>query len=96
MNSFWTWLNRLICLLIFASLFIGAGLKYVPLLRANEARRADLERKRENLQALELRHRQLQASIEALRNDPKTVERAAREVLGYAKPDELVVTFEKR
>ena len=37
---------------------------------------------------------QLQAQIDALRNDPKTVERLAREKLGYAKPDETVIRFE--
>jgi cell division protein FtsB len=38
--------------------------------------------------------RQLQAQIDALRNDPKTVERLMREKLGYAKPDETVIRFE--
>jgi cell division protein FtsB len=37
---------------------------------------------------------QLQLQLNALRNDPKTVERLAREKLGYAKPDETVVRFE--
>jgi cell division protein FtsB len=95
MTTFWTWLNRLVCFLIFVSLVMAAGLKYLPLLRANQARRADIERKRAHLEVLEARHRQLQAEIHALRNDPKAVERAAREVLGYARPDEWVVTFEK-
>jgi cell division protein FtsB len=36
----------------------------------------------------------LKASIDALRNDPKAVERLAREQLGYAKPGETVVRFE--
>jgi len=36
----------------------------------------------------------LQAEIDALRNDPKTVERLAREKLGYARADETVVRFE--
>jgi cell division protein FtsB len=29
-----------------------------------------------------------------LQNDPQTVERLAREKLGYAKPDETVIRFE--
>ena len=37
---------------------------------------------------------ELQAQIDALNNDPKTVERLTREKLGYAKPDETVVRFE--
>jgi len=36
----------------------------------------------------------LQMEFNALRNDPKTVERLAREKLGYAKTDETVIRFE--
>jgi cell division protein FtsB len=36
----------------------------------------------------------LQMQLNALRNDPKTVERLAREKLGYARADETVVRFE--
>jgi cell division protein FtsB len=36
----------------------------------------------------------LQAEIDALRNDPQTIERLAREKLGYARPDETVIRFE--
>jgi cell division protein FtsB len=37
---------------------------------------------------------QLQMELNALRNDPKTVERLAREKLGYARADETVIRFE--
>jgi cell division protein FtsB len=36
----------------------------------------------------------LRADIDALRNDPATVTRLAREKLGYAKADETVIRFE--
>jgi cell division protein FtsB len=36
----------------------------------------------------------LKARAEALRSDPATIERVARETLGFARPDELVVTAE--
>ena len=36
----------------------------------------------------------LQTEIDAISHDPKTVERLAREKLGYAKPDETVVHFD--
>lgn len=38
--------------------------------------------------------RVLEGAITRLRNDPKTVERMARETLGYAKPGETVIYFE--
>ena len=37
-----------------------------------------------------------QLEIDALRNDPKTVERLAREKLGYARSDETVIRFETK
>jgi cell division protein FtsB len=46
------------------------------------------------LQKEEEKSRQLKTEIEALRNDPKTIERLMREKLGYARPDETVVRFE--
>jgi cell division protein FtsB len=45
------------------------------------------------LQLEEENSRKLQSQIEALRNDPKTIERLTREKLGYARPDETVVLF---
>jgi enoyl-CoA hydratase/carnithine racemase len=36
----------------------------------------------------------LRARADALTSDPATIERVARETLGYARPDELVVTAE--
>ena len=39
--------------------------------------------------------KQLKTSIDALKRDPKTVERLARETLGYAKPGETVIRFEE-
>jgi cell division protein FtsB len=56
--------------------------------------RADIYQLDQQLQLEEQKSKQLQAEIEALRDDPKTVERLAREKLGYARPDETVVRFE--
>jgi cell division protein FtsB len=47
------------------------------------------------LQKEKEKSRQLQADIDALRNDPQTVERLTREKLGYARPGETVVRFEQ-
>jgi cell division protein FtsB len=46
------------------------------------------------LQQQEEISKQLRMEVDTLRNDPKTVERLAREKLGYAKPDETVIRFE--
>jgi cell division protein FtsB len=55
--------------------------------------RENLRLERE-LQKEKEKSRQLQADIDALRNDPQTVERLTREKLGYARPGETVVRFE--
>ena len=63
----------------------------------------DLRRARRNLAALETRVRALEAEkarlaaeIERLENDPRAVEKAAREKLGLAAPDEKVVVTPDR
>ncbi len=38
--------------------------------------------------------RQLKAAIDAVQNDPRTLERLAREKLGYARTNEIVVRFD--
>ncbi len=94
MPNFWTSLQRLTIYLIAASLLIAAGLRYVPLLKSNQARRAENARKRERLVALQSRYQQLQASLKSLETDPKAVERSARDILGVARPGEVIVSFE--
>jgi cell division protein FtsB len=94
MPNLWTTLQRLTLYLIGAALLVAAGLRYMPLLKSNQARRAENVRKRENLAAMQVRHQQLQASIKSLETDPKAVERAARDILGLARPGEVVISFE--
>lgn len=94
-DSIWDKLTRLvICLLLIAGL-AGIGVWYLPLIRQNERmRKAVLELDLKVQKELETK-KQLNASIEALSNDPKAVERLAREKLGYAKPGETVIRFEE-
>lgn len=94
MRNIWIWLNRLVICLIAAAVLFGTGLKYLPLLNANQAHRAENQRRRDRLAAREVQYHQLQASIKSLQNDPRAVERAARDILGYARPGEVVVTLE--
>jgi cell division protein FtsB len=94
MRNIWTWLSRLVVCLIVAAVLVGTGLKYLPLLNANQAHRAENQRRRDRLAAREVQYHQLQASIKSLQNDPRAVERVARDVLSYARPGEVVVTLE--
>lgn len=90
----WDKLTRLVLFLVVIAALIGVFFWYLPLFRENEARRKDILRLEMKVKKEEETARQLEAMIKALRNDPKTVERAARERLGYAKPGETVIYFE--
>ena len=94
-DSIWDKLNRVvICLLLVAGL-VGVAVRYYPLIKQNERyRKRVLDLDLEVQKQMETK-KQLSASIEAMNNDPKAVERLARETLGYAKPGETVIKFEE-
>jgi cell division protein FtsB len=67
---------------------------YLPLIQENTRMRAQILKLDQQIQTEQEKSDQLQSQDDALRNDPKTIERLAREKLGYAKPDETVIRFE--
>jgi cell division protein FtsB len=84
---------------VVAGLLLVAGLLalavwYLPLIQRNERMRKEILRLEELIAQEDTTGRELRSSIEALRNDPKSVERLVREKLGYAKPGETVIRFE--
>jgi cell division protein FtsB len=88
------WLKRVIIVLIAIAILVAIVLYYIPIREQNRRMlemivRLDNEIKREEMQEKELR-----AWIDALRNDPKTVERLLRES-GFAKPGETIFRFEQ-
>lgn len=90
--------SKLTGAVIFLLLLAGLGLVvvwYLPQIRQNEHMRAEILKLDDQIQQEEETARRLKASIEALHRDPKTVERLAREKLGYAKPGETVIRFEE-
>ena len=90
----WSKLTKMVaCLLLLAGLLL-VGVWYLPLIQQNERMQRENLRLERELEKEKEKSRQLQADIDALRKDPKTVERLTREKLGYAKPDETVVRFE--
>jgi cell division protein FtsB len=89
----WSKLTKVVVGLVVLAILLLIGMCYVPLVQQNERMRAEILRLETQLQKEEEDSRQLKAQIEALRNDPKTVERLTREKLGYARPDETVVRF---
>lgn len=74
-----------LCVALF-TLFAGDS-SFPALLKARRNCQA-LDRTISNLRS---ENAQLKARAEALRSDPSAIERVARETLGLARPDELVV-----
>lgn len=91
----WEKLTRVVVFLFVLALLLVVGKWYLPLIQQNERYRSEILRLDVQKQQLEQTNRQLKASADALRYDPKAVERLARERLGYAKPGETVVRFEE-
>ncbi len=87
------WLNRLLVVLIVLAVVVGIGINYLPLIRQNQQMREEVNLKREEVARLEAEVRRLQTELKAVQSDPRTIERKIRE-LGYAKPGEVVVSFE--
>ena len=90
----WSRLTRVAAALLVLALLLFVAVWYYPLIKANERRRKENLRLDAQIQAEEAKSRQLRTSIEALSHDPKTIERVARETLGYARTGETVIRFE--
>ncbi len=91
----WDKLTRAVTFLLVVAVVVGIGYLCVPLIQQNERmrqRNLDLEAQ---IQREEEAARQLKSSLDALRSDPKSLERLAREKLGYAKPGEVVIRFQE-
>jgi cell division protein FtsB len=94
MNVIWDRLARVVVFLLFVAGILGVFFWYLPLIQENQRYRKDLIALERDLAEQERRGRQLRNSIEAMQNDPKVIERLAREKLGWARTNEMVVRFE--
>ena len=90
----WSKLTKAVVALVVVAVLLLIGMCYLPLIDENERMRRQIMHLDAQLQQQEDISKQLRMEVDTLRNDPKTVERLAREKLGYAKPDETVIRFE--
>ena len=91
----WQKLSQLVIVLIVAACLLGTFFWYLPVFEQNERLRQRILALEAEVKAEEQKQAQLQTAIRNLREDPKTVERLAREKLGFARPGETVIVFEK-
>ena len=90
----WSKLTKVVVGLVVLAFLLLIGMCYLPLIHQNERMRSEILRLDTQLQQEEEKSKQLKAEIDALRNDPQTIERLTREKLGYARPGETVVRFD--
>jgi cell division protein FtsB len=90
----WSKLTKLVVGLVVLAVLLLIGMCYLPVIKQNEKFRRQILLDQNKIDAEEARSRELQAQVDALLHDQKTIERLTREKLGYAKPDETVVQFE--
>jgi cell division protein FtsB len=90
----WDKLTRVAVFLLFLAGLLLVAVWYLPLIEHNQRQRQRRLALDTLIQKEEDTAKQLRREIWALQHDPKTVERLARERLGYAKPGETVIRFE--
>ena len=90
----WDKLSRVVVFLLFLAGLLAVFFWYLPLIQQNERYRKEIFQLEAKLAEQEKIKRQLKTQADAMLNDPRTVERLAREKLGYARTNETVVRFE--
>ena len=91
----WNKLTKAVVFLLIIAALIAVAVWYLPLIKQNERMRTEILRLDGEVAVQEeIAHRR-KIQIEAMRNDPRTVERYAREKLGLAKVGETVFRFEE-
>ncbi len=90
----WDKLSKLMLFLLFVAGVLGLFYWYLPLIQENQRYRKELLLQDARIAEQEKLRGQLKASIDSLQNDPRAVERLAREKLSLAKTNEMVVRFE--
>lgn len=90
----WDKLSRVIIFLLFLAGLLGVFVWYLPLIKQNQRFRKELLALETKIHEQERLGRQLRLSVDAVQNDPRTIERLAREKLGLARTNETVIRFE--
>ena len=90
----WSRLTQAVVVLVALAVLVFICLAYQKPIEQNERMRREILRLDAELQKQDAISKQLRADIDGLRNNPATVERLARDKLGYAKADETVIRFE--
>lgn len=91
----WEKLTKVVVFLLGVAGLVCLFYWYLPLIQKNQRYRRAIIETDTQITAEEKLQRQYRVSTDALQNDPRTVERLAREKLGLARTNEMVVRFEQ-
>jgi cell division protein FtsB len=91
--NIWGKLSRVVIFLLLLSALGAVLVWYFPLIKQNEQWAKKKLGLQEQIKLEEELSKHLKGSIKSLQEDPKAVERLARETLGYAKTNEVVIRF---
>ena len=91
----WNKLTKAVLFLLIIAALLAVAVWYLPLIKQNERMRSEILRLEDEVAKEEKIAMRRKVAINALRNDPETVERYAREKLGLARPGETVIRFEE-
>lgn len=91
----WDKLTRVVVFLLFIAGLVALFYWYLPLIQQNQRYRKDILILDSSIAEQERAARQLRAQIDAVQNDPRTLERLAREKLGWARSNETIIRFEQ-
>ena len=91
----WDKLTKAVVFLLIIAALLAVAVWYLPLIKQNERMRSEILRLEDEVTKEEKIAMRRKVAIDALRNDPETVERYAREKLGLARPGETVIRFER-
>src|ERR1041384_3400931 len=89
----WSKLTSLVVILLALAAVLAVGIWYLPLIKHNERLRKEILILTAQVNRQEEQAKQMDAAILAMRNDPRVVERLARERLSYIKPGETMIRF---
>jgi cell division protein FtsB len=93
-GGIWGLLTKGVIFLLLLAVLVAVAFWYLPLIQQNERMRKEILRLQAQVNEEEEKGREMRAWIESLQNDPKAVERIAREKLGFARSNETVIRFE--
>ena len=90
----WDKLTKAAMLLLFAAGAMAVGVWYKPQIEKNEALRKTLLQLDDQIRKEEEGRKWLKGAVDACSSDPRTIERLAREALGFGRPGEVIIRFE--